>query len=361
MRRQIVLAWIVVALAFGVLALGSDEESGVEETLAERAARIHSESIICDLHADTITKIHLKKLDFFIGNKALQIDLPKLRKGNIALTSQAVWVLNKGLKTSPHTYVSDALDTFDFMLEQSKDDMALARGYKEFIQARKQGKIAVVLTIEDGRAIEADIDRLHELYGRGVRGMSLTWNLNNKLATSAWEARHRKGQGLTEKGREVIREMAKMGMMIDISHLSTQTVRDILEEVDVPIYASHSCAWQLNPHWRNLRDWQIKAIAERGGVIGVNFYNVHLRRDAKRASVRDVGRHIDYIVKIGGIDVAAVGSDFDGDIGSPRGIENISKMQALTEELLRRGYSEEDVKKIMGLNFLRYFKSICPQ
>ena len=154
--------------------------------------------------------------------------------------------------------------------------------------------------------------------------------------------------------------MERLGMMIDVSHLSTQTFKDILEEVDVPIYASHSCARQLNNHWRNLWDWQIAAIAERGGVIGVNFYNVHLRRDKKRASAKDVARHIDYIVKIGGIDVVAIGSDYDGDIGSPRGISNISNLQLLTEELLKRGYSEEDIYKILGGNYLRYFKTICP-
>jgi microsomal dipeptidase-like Zn-dependent dipeptidase len=154
--------------------------------------------------------------------------------------------------------------------------------------------------------------------------------------------------------------MAKMGMMIDIAHASPETVRDILKEVAVPIYDSHTCVYAINPHWRNLRDWEIKSIAERGGVIGVNFYSKHLRKDGKPASATDVARHIDYIVKLVGIDYVAIGSDFDGDIKNTKRLENISKMQSLTEELVRRGYSDEDIGKVLGGNFLRFFKKICP-
>lgn len=331
-----------------------------KETLEERAKRIHQSAIICDLHADSFTIVHLKKANFIKGSSLLQIDVPKLRTGNVALTSQAIWVLNKGLTTTPLKYVLSALDTFDKTMKEGSSELQLVRGYKEFLQARQNGKIAVVLTIENGSAIMGKMENLRMFYERGVRGMSLTWNKNNEIATSAWEARHKKGEGLSMFGKEAVREMERLGMMIDISHASTQTVKDVLATVKVPIYASHSCAYALCPHWRNLRDWQIKAIAERGGVIGVNFYNVHLRKDKKNATVKNVADHIDYIVKIGGINVVAIGSDYDGDIGTPKGIEDISKLESLTLELLKRGYSEEDIKKILGENFLRFFATICP-
>ena len=351
--------FFLIAASFGIIAAGEQMNSG-QGTFAERAARLHKSSIICDLHADTLTRARQKKLSFIRGAPALQIDLPKLKAGNIALTTQAIWVLHKGLRIKPTDYVNFMLDSFDKLMADAADSMRPVRSFRDFEQARRDGKIAVVLTIEDGRAIGGNVETLRNFYQRGVRGMSLTWNLNNDLATSAWEARHRKGQGLTGKGRQVVREMAKLGMMIDISHASPETLRDVLKEVNIPIYASHSCAYGINPHWRNLRDWQIKAIAERGGVIGVNFFSKHLRKDGKIATPPDVARHIAYIVKLAGVDTVAIGSDYDGDIDPPRRLENISKMQALTEELLQRGYSEEDVKKILGGNFLRFFKTICP-
>lgn len=353
--RQICVTMCVL-LVMGTL-LKADNK---KETLEEQARRIHQSAVICDLHADSFTVVHLKKADFIKGSSLLQIDVPKLRAGNVALTSQAIWVLNKGLTTTPLKYVLSALDTFDKTMKEGASHLQLVRGYKEFLEARQNGKIAVVLTIENGSAIMGKIEILRMFYERGVRGMSLTWNKNNEIGTSAWEARHKKGIGLSKFGREAVSEMERLGMMIDISHASSQTVKDVLDTVKAPIYASHSCAYGVCPHWRNIGERQVKAIAERGGVIGVNFYSAHLRKDRKRASAKDIADHIDYLVKIGGVDVVAIGSDYDGDIGVPKGIDNISKLEVLTLELLKRGYSEEDIKKILGGNFLRFFREVCP-
>lgn len=357
MNLRIFLSTAIIMVSLGIIQAQNQPQPGTESE-ADRAARLHKQSIICDLHADSLTIAHRKKVSFVRGSSALQVDLPKLKTGNIALATLAIWIPHK-LKFAMFKYTNTLINLADSILKEAPE-LRLARGYGEFEGARKDAKIAIVLTIEDGRAIEGSIENLRALYKRGVRGMSITWNLNNDLATSAWEARHRKGQGLTGKGREVVREMAKMGMMIDVSHASLETVRDIFKEVTVPIYASHSCVYAINPHWRNLRDWEIKAIAERGGVIGVNFYSKHLRKDGKPASATDVARHIDYIVKLVGIDYVAIGSDFDGDIKNTKRLENISKMQSLTEELVRRGYSDDDVRKVLGGNFLRFFKIICP-
>jgi len=347
----------MIMAAFGIIQ-AQNQTQPAAETEAERAARLHQSSIVCDLHADSLTIVKRKHANFARGSSALQIDLPKLKAGNISLATLAIWIPDK-MKYANFKYADLLISLFGGILKEAPD-LRLVRGFGEFEAARKDGKIAIVLTIEDGRAIEGKIENLRALYERGIRGMSLTWNINNDLATGVWEARRRKGQGLTGKGREVVREMAKMGMMIDISHASPETVRDILKVVTGPIYASHACVYAINPHWRNLRDWEIQEVARRGGVIGVNFFSKHLRKDGKTASPADVVKHIDYIVKLVGVDYVAIGSDYDGDIKNIKGLENISKMEALTEALVRKGYSEENIRKILGGNFLRYFKTVCP-
>jgi membrane dipeptidase len=221
------------------------------------------------------------------------------------------------------------------------------------------GKISAFLGIEGGEAIANDINNIDYFYNNGVRYMSLTWNKSNRLAEAAMAPR-KTYHGLTALGVQIVKRMNQVGMIIDISHASGATVSDILKISRAPIIASHSCCNALRRHPRNLTDNQIKAICAGGGIIGMNFHRKHLTAKNK-ATVSDVANHLDHLVKVGGISCAALGSDFDGDIVTPVGLENIGKLSNLTQELIKRGYKKEDIEKIYGLNFLNFLQKMVDE
>jgi len=261
---------------------------------------------------------------------------------------------------------------------------------------QKEGKIAALIGIEGGNMIEGREDYLEALYNRGARYLTLTWNYNLPWVTAAAEevkTKSSQGKGLTEQGKSIIRKMNQLGMMIDLSHGGEQTFYDVLSITTKPILVSHSNAAALTPHYRNLKDTQLEALKKNGGVVGVNFYSEFLDSDYpkrvkelyfkshKKDSINrkySVGKmyaalsskekhlastpfenvleHIDHLVDKVGIDHVAIGSDFDGIESPPQELEDVSKFPVLTKALLQRGYSREDVAKIMGLNFLRLLK-----
>jgi membrane dipeptidase len=194
------------------------------------------------------------------------------------------------------------------------------------------------------------------LYKLGVRLLTLTWNQRNQIADGAGESRT--GSGLTEFGLKVIGEMNNLGMLIDVSHLSETGFWDVIKRSNAPIVASHSNCYALCPHLRNLKDEQIKAIADKGGVIGITFVPNFLTQEKRKTTVEDVAKHIDYLVEKAGVDYVGLGSDFDGTGGLPLGLEGVDKIPNITEELLNQGYKEKDIKKILGENFLRVFKEV---
>ena len=254
---------------------------------------------------------------------------------------------------------------------------------------------------EGGNMIEGSMENLITLHNRGVRYLGLTWNTSNAIGVSARDETDRgKKGGLTEFGFEVVKTMDSLGMLIDISHLGETAFRDVISTSKNPIIASHSAVYSLCPHYRNLRDEQIKAIAKSNGYIGINFYCKFLDPSANENKVRAIHNkyksdlnkietddlvefnktrydyltenkitggtpvdilidHIDYIVKLVGVDYVGLGSDFDGGVYSPNEIYDATCYPIITKKLVERGYKEEEIRKILGLNFLRVFKQVC--
>jgi membrane dipeptidase len=222
----------------------------------------------------------------------------------------------------------------------------------------RQKKIAGIVVVEGGHCIEDKLENLFAFYAAGARVMTITWNNSTSWAVSAKDSRA-DNVGLSDFGKQVIRTMDSLGMVIDVSHVGRKSVDDILATSKNPIIASHSGAYAVRNHYRNLTDTQIRAIAERGGVIGVVFYPPFLVSSGQ-ARLDDVIQHIDYIKNlVGNVDCISLGSDFDGIEVTPTGLEDVTKFPAITAALLQKGYSRQDVRKILGENFMRVFRTIC--
>ncbi len=363
---------------------------------------VHRSSVVVDLHSDVLLQV-LRGADISRRLDVGQVDLVRLREGGVDVQFFAVWP-DPG-KYYPGKMFSQALhmiDRLDALIEANQDRMELARSAEDIDRIVASGRLAACIGVEGGTAIENDLAKLDSLYQRGVRYLGLTWNDSHDWATSARdEYKQTTGgrSGLSDFGREVIRHMNQLGMIVDVSHAGEQTFRDVMAVSDKPVIASHSDVFALRHHYRNLKDWQIKAIAEKGGVIGINFYPVYLdypftvameealerskahldsmrsvyqgnypayrsyrgeylrKEIGKLPSVRNVADHIDYIVNLVGEDYVALGSDFDGISITPEGLEDVSKMPNITAELLRRGYSDQRIAKILGGNFLRVMRA----
>jgi membrane dipeptidase len=265
-----------------------------------------------------------------------------------------VFALFTAPKFAPHHSHARALAllrAFQAEVAAHRDDLAAVTSVAEIHRTLEAGRLAAVLSIENGDAIEDDPGRLEAFYEAGVRMFSLTWNPSNRLADGAFGDRH---GGLTPFGRQVVRRLQELGMILDVSHLSERSFWDAVEISRGPLIASHSNAASRTPHPRNLSDAQIRALAGRGGVIGINFYPDFLGG----ASVARVVQHIDHLVSIGGVGCVAMGSDFDGISRAPRGLENPSKFPALCHILAGHGYQPEEIARMMGENALRVFQSV---
>jgi len=311
---------------------------------------------ILDLHSDILTAIYKSRTLAQFENLKMHSSLPHLKEGGINAQFFAVWVPpGYGFKRA-----DSMIRLFYQMLDNYSGDMAFAGSNKEIRRNCAMGKISALLGIEGGgEAIGADINNIDYFYNNGVRYMSLTWNKSNRLADAAMDKR-KPHNGLSPLGKQAVQRMNQLGMIIDVSHASSATVEDILKLSRDPIIASHSCCYSLRRHPRNLTDNQIKAICLAGGVIGVSFHRKHLTAKNK-ATVSDVANHIDHLKKTGGLACVALGSDFDGDIIPPVGLENAGKLSNLTKELVKRGYSEEEIEQIYGQNILRVLQKVVDE
>jgi membrane dipeptidase len=249
------------------------------------------------------------------------------------------------------------LDTLKAQVGRNRNDIGLVVHPDSIESMNRQKRIAGVVVVEGGHCIEDKLENLLAFYGAGVRVMTITWNNSTSWAVSAKDSRA-DAVGLNDFGKQVIRTMDSLGMIIDVSHVGRKTVDDILATSKNPIIASHSGAYAIRDHYRNLTDAQIRAIAQRGGVIGVVFYPTFLVSSGQ-ARLENVVQHIDYIKNLVGVDYVALGSDFDGIETTPVGLEDVSHFPALTEALLQKGYSRQDVRKILGENFMRVFRAVC--
>lgn len=369
--------------------------------------QLHRDAIVCDLHADTLQ--YLERGDSFESARGA-IDLPRLRQGGVDLLFFSVWVdevftpQRPGDPDRSFARATALLDAFDRTMQAHAGAIAPVRSAAEARAVIASGRIAAALGVEGGHAIEGDHGKLEEFYRRGVRYLTLTWNNSHDWADAAKEEtlRGTRHGGLTPHGEEIIRHMNRLGMMIDLSHAAESTFWHVLRVSEAPVMASHSDAYALTPHLRNLKDEQIRALGERGGLIGINFYSAfldseYMRRraaaeeackpdlDALGAACRDdyptgmrkerdllhaamgpvpvpasrIADHILYMVRLAGIDHVALGSDFDGTNAVPDDLPDVAHLPIVTRLLHDRGLSAGDIRKILGENALRFFATVC--
>lgn len=311
---------------------------------------LHGQATVVDLHSDTLLDVQAGKRNILVRSPVGHIDLPRLREGGVDVQVFAAFVHPKEAERG-FARASELLDAFDRLTVAGGGVLGRATTVAEIERLRRDRRLAVILSVENASAVEEDVANVDRLYARGIRIMSLTWNHSNRAADGALEQRN---GGLTPFGREVLARMQALGIVVDVSHLSERSFWDVLGATRGPIVATHSNAAGLTPHARNLTDDQLRAIAQRGGVVGVNFYPPF----TGGPSLVRVLDHIDYMVKVMGVDHVGLGSDFDGFSQRVRGLEDVSKLPNLTAGLLGRGYSGDEIKKILGGSALRVFREV---
>jgi membrane dipeptidase len=321
--------------------------------------QVHYEAVVADLHNDIVEQMdRMQGYRLAEEHTYLHTDLPRLVKGGVDVQVFALWVSPTAYPTLGYKKVTDYFDLLIREFSASPDRIETAFNIKDVERIAASQKIAAVLAVEGGHVIENDIAKLLALYQRGMRIMTITWNNSTSWAVSAQDARSAT-VGLSDFGKRVVRTLDSLGVIIDVSHTGKKTISDILAITRQPVIASHSGAAALRAHYRNLDDGQILAIAQRGGVIGVLFYPPYLS-SITPVEIDAVIRHIDYIVNLVGVDYVALGSDFDGIEKTVVGLNDVRSFPALTRALFAHGYSRTEVEKIVGGNFLRVLKQVCP-
>ena len=365
--------------------------------VSEEARRIQSNVLGIDSHNDTAQRLLIDKVDIGTRLPDGMIDFPRLREGGMHVPFFALWTPGYYHGAEAVRRTLQLRDAMQGLFDKYPDQIELATSAKDIERIVGQKKIAAVLTIEGGHQIDDDLAVLRMYRRMGILSMTLThFRSNNWADSSTGKPEH---NGLTDFGKDVVREMNRIGMIVDISHVSDKTFYDVLEVTTKPVIASHSSCYSLSDIPRNMKDDMFRALAKNGGVVGVNFGSSFLsQKDAEalrqsiernnnrepnlsgaeldrysaqeykvsgddrpslgNATLEDAAECIDHIVKVAGIEHVGIGSDFDGVPSVPKGLEDVSKMPALTEALLKRGYRESDIQKIMGGNFLRVIRQV---
>lgn len=308
--------------------------------------------LIIDAHCDTALSLLDLKADLY--KNSCHLDLKRLLGPDKRVQFFAAFANPSKYRNSSLTRVLSILDYVYRAEEQYRDKMSVCLNAQDIENAVVSGKVAAILSVEGGEALNGELSVLRQLYRLGVRSMLLTWNHRNLLADGA-EEKH--GAGLSEFGRQVVAEMNRMGMIVDVSHLCEASFNDVLELSSAPLIASHSNGKAMCSHPRNLSDSQLNDIKNTGGVVGINFYPYFLNNTGK-ASIEDVVRHIEHICSITGEDHIGIGTDYDGIECTPEGLEGPHCMSALFERLIKLNYSSSFIEKFAGLNFLRVIKQI---
>jgi membrane dipeptidase len=376
-----------------------------EKYIDKHARWLHTRMVTLDTHNDTPLSMMRPGFDFSGANntaRGSRVDLRKMEQGGLDGAFFAVF-LGQG-ECTPEKYEAantKALQIFDAVhgvVAQHADKSAIALNPNDIYTLKETGKRAIYLGVENGYPIGTDLSLLHKYYDLGARYITLCHTRNNQICDSSTDPSGPQHNGLSEFGRRVVREMNRMGMLIDVSHISDKSFYDVLEASGAPVFASHSCARAICNNPRNLSDDMLKALAQKGGVVqmcilsdyvkamagnaqrdsaraalrakynnfqnlspeqekqlNIDWYALEEKFPAKLATVADVVDHIDHIVKVAGINHVGIGTDFDGG-GGVEGCRNAGEMINITKELIRRGYSDKDIKKIWGENFLRVFK-----
>lgn len=296
-------------------------------------------------HAGTVRYLreHLESSD-------VQLNFSKMKQGGLDAAFFAVDVTRAW-----HNHLAYAMDAFGFFHQEVKanqDTILIARCAGDITEAKEAGKLAAVLVIENSEGIDRSLNTLHSLYEAGVRSIGITHNLNTWASTG--NAEEHRNSGLTNFGVDLVKEMNELGMLVDVSHISERGFYDVLDITAHPIIASHSNCRALWEHSRNLRDDQIKAIAENGGVIGVTFVRNFV--DDRNPTFEKLMDHIEHVIQLVGPDHAGIGSDFDG--GGDL-VSDATDYPSITDALQQRGHSDEVIRKVLGQNHLRIFQAVC--
>lgn len=409
-KLSVFLFAVFALLVFTVSMQAQTMPQGADQKLWQRALEIHKKAIIIDGHNDITTPMVDSDYDLGTPSKGMKdahgdyhTDIPRLRQSGLTGFFFSIYVDRSYAESAEKGSARRALDLIDATYraaERHPDTFMMAYSTADIRRAKKQGKIAALMGIEGGHAIENSLAALREFYRLGVRYMTLTHNNTNDWADSNWvdqgreKSRH---NGLSDFGKEVVREMNRLGMLVDISHVSDKTMSDVLDVTTAPVIASHSSARALANHARNIPDDLLRRIAKNGGVVMVNFYPSFISqkfiddtraRDQRLAPelsrLRDqykddakgfeaarekilaanpvappsytiVVDHIDHIKKTAGIDHVGLGSDFDGVDVLPAGITGVDDLPVITYEMLKRGYTEAEIRKVLGENLMRAF------
>lgn len=320
-----------------------------------KSAKLHAESLVIDAHCDTVLRIIRNGYALGKDNSEGHVDLPRLRRGGVNLQFFALYIEPQFKPDRATRRVLELLDAFYREQSANEDVLSVATSARDIRLAGEQGKISALLSIEGGEALEGELGVLRMLYRLGVRAIGLTWNQRNQIADGVGEKSA--GGGLTDFGRQVVAEMNKLGMIIDVSHLSERSFWDCIDVSEHPIIASHSNARALCGHVRNLTDQQIQALAGQGGVMGINLSSEFLVDDGQ-ASIADVVRHIEHICTLVGPGHVGLGADFDGITTPPHDLPDAGHLPALTAALVNKGFDEHTIRGFLGENFMRVIERV---
>ena len=313
--------------------------------------------IIVDGHCDTLLELFKNKQSFWEYNENRHLDWPKLQKGQVGLQFMSIYIEPQYKPFGPLSRVLEVLDYFH-QLQRERHGLPLTVTTKKDLLGINSFEPRVLLAIEGGEALEGKLSNLRILFKLGFRSLTLTWNQRNQIADGVWEKDT--GGGLTTFGREVVQEMNRLGMLIDVSHLAESGFWEVLSLSKQPIAVTHSCCYSLHQHPRNLTDAQLQALAEKQGIVGINFYPYFLGENPHNITIEDVLRHLDHAVTVAGIDNVGLGSDFDGIELTPQGLSDGTYFPLLMDRLVQLGWKEEEIKKVMGGNFFRVLQQILP-
>ncbi len=319
---------------------------------------LHEDSIIFDAHCDTLLAVVNGERKLTDASIAGNVDVPRLQQGGVTAQVFAIYIEDQW-RWRATVQAMRMIDAFQQAVEISQGNLRLATCAADIERAKKERCVAGILSLEGAEPLDGDLAVLRLFYRLGVRAVGLTWNHRNQAADGVGESRT--GGGLTEFGVALVQEMNRLGMLVDVAHLAPQGVQDVLALSRAPIIASHANAHALCPHPRNLTDEQLKAIAATNGVVGATFYRGFIAENAAQATSDRLLDHVDHLVSIMGIDHVGLGSDFDGFGGdpAPEGLEDVARLPNLTAKLQKRGYQPDDVRKILGGNFLRVFREVA--
>ena len=396
-RRLVLILFLILPLDVSRLFPAERTRAQAEEV----ARNVLERAIVIDSHEDTPQMLLDEGYDLADPNSPYMVSIPKMRAGRLGAAFFSIWVETKW---PPSDLIHRGLDLIDAVQEQvarHPGELGLASTADDIVRLHEQHKIAILVGVEGGHIIQNDLRALDTFYRLGVRYMTLTHTANNEWADSS--SVKPRWNGLNDTGRKVIERMNHLGMMADISHVSDKTFYDTLEVTRAPVIASHSSCRAIVNAKRNMSDDMIRALAKTDGVIQINFYSAFIDQAynsaqqkidtqmtaaveaARRARAKEgqrltwveevrilrkysaslptpsferIADHIDHAAQVGGIDHVGLGSDFDGINSAPRGMEDVSKLPDLVVELARRGYSEEDLTKILGGNLLRVMRQV---